>query len=650
MMRNRLQTKLFTLAFAASALLYFSCTDTRLLESEQDAASVVTLARAADFQEDITVVLPTALSSEAISYFSENDDISSFLILNKSVSASAEGGFSEFSALLHSLSSRELTISLSGITASDDCNIQLVLSLPENFMKKGKAYAAVIRKWVVGEGEQNKRGFRLIYHANGGSEETVPVDSDYYTSGDVAVVQSCPKDFKKRYHTFMGWNTSADFTGTYYAENALISFGDGDVHLYPLWRHNCIDRFYANSKGVRAVVVVPQTGIRDLRLLRKDSDYSMVVQYQIHSDTVYEVGDTVYLTDPYVEGGKSYTYLVEFEYPDGRVLSSYLGTIQAAPASGELALSTLPAARYDSTNGRLYFDVVPEPNKSKITSITLEMTSDSDTYSYELTDLADDDSLSLRKDALEGKALSAYGEKLSLSAIRLTTDVLVDEIMDHKAIYSFKMTKSCLEQAGCLVSAFENLTIPEMANESVCDDSLFSAIPSCDQVKGLTLSDGEKVYTFSDDGSQVTVGEETYSWCDKKGVLTLVGEKGDQGEGMAAFESGADGLEGSEGAGEEALCDGEIRLLRVGEVFVIGKMTSLSASSFYAKWTGENEELLLKADGSFVRTASGQSVKGTFENDEGFITLYDEEEKPLCFCYLHTEKGLLGDLRILSAL
>lgn len=83
----------------------------------------------------------------------------------------------------------------------------------------------------------------LSYNANGGSG-TAPADQTV-NKGTSVTVASNP--FTNSGYTFAGWNTKADGTGTYYAENATIVL-NSDVTLYAQWDDagggTVIERYY----------------------------------------------------------------------------------------------------------------------------------------------------------------------------------------------------------------------------------------------------------------------------------------------------------------------------------------------------------------------------------------------------------------------
>ncbi|GIO15225.1 hypothetical protein J19TS2_47800 [Cohnella xylanilytica] len=80
--------------------------------------------------------------------------------------------------------------------------------------------------------------FSVIYHGNGHTGGTVPADPAEYEKDESATVLGNDGGLTKPGHTFAGWNTAADGSGTSYAAGDAIPIGTADVDLYAVWTKN----------------------------------------------------------------------------------------------------------------------------------------------------------------------------------------------------------------------------------------------------------------------------------------------------------------------------------------------------------------------------------------------------------------------------
>jgi len=78
-------------------------------------------------------------------------------------------------------------------------------------------------------------GYSLTYNGNGNTSGTAPVDnmSPYQACGSVTIMGA--GDLVKTGHTFNGWNTAADGSGTSYAASATFGMPANNVTLYAQW-------------------------------------------------------------------------------------------------------------------------------------------------------------------------------------------------------------------------------------------------------------------------------------------------------------------------------------------------------------------------------------------------------------------------------
>lgn len=76
----------------------------------------------------------------------------------------------------------------------------------------------------------------VTYYGNGNDGGDTPTDSNKYTEGDTVTVLGNTGVLVKAGHTFGGWNTKADGTGTTYAGgNTFVVGALNDIRLYALW-------------------------------------------------------------------------------------------------------------------------------------------------------------------------------------------------------------------------------------------------------------------------------------------------------------------------------------------------------------------------------------------------------------------------------
>lgn len=77
--------------------------------------------------------------------------------------------------------------------------------------------------------------YTVTYNANGATSGTVPEDDTNYTSGTTVTVKSNSGTLAKTGHTFGGWNTKADGTGTNYTAGSGTFNITGNTTLYAKW-------------------------------------------------------------------------------------------------------------------------------------------------------------------------------------------------------------------------------------------------------------------------------------------------------------------------------------------------------------------------------------------------------------------------------
>jgi hypothetical protein len=78
-------------------------------------------------------------------------------------------------------------------------------------------------------------GFRVEYLANGADEGSVPEDDGLYEEGETIVVAGNAGTLRKSAHTFAGWNTRPDGSGTAYSRGDEVSMPSGGLVLHAQW-------------------------------------------------------------------------------------------------------------------------------------------------------------------------------------------------------------------------------------------------------------------------------------------------------------------------------------------------------------------------------------------------------------------------------
>jgi hypothetical protein len=78
-------------------------------------------------------------------------------------------------------------------------------------------------------------GYNVVYNANGAESGTAPSDSTIYPTGNNATVLGNTGSMTRAYHTFAGWNTAADGSGTLYVVGASLAIASANVMLHAQW-------------------------------------------------------------------------------------------------------------------------------------------------------------------------------------------------------------------------------------------------------------------------------------------------------------------------------------------------------------------------------------------------------------------------------
>ncbi|WP_146200429.1 InlB B-repeat-containing protein, partial [Paenibacillus agaridevorans] len=124
-------------------------------------------------------------------------------------------------------------------TASDGGGTDYVAGATLNM---GAANVTLYAKWTPNP------TYSVTYNPNGSTGGSVPVDSEAYEAGETVNVLD-KGTLVKVGHTFAGWNTLANGTGTNYAAGATLTMGAANVTLYAKWTPNSTYTVTYNGNG-----------------------------------------------------------------------------------------------------------------------------------------------------------------------------------------------------------------------------------------------------------------------------------------------------------------------------------------------------------------------------------------------------------------
>lgn len=108
--------------------------------------------------------------------------------------------------------------------------------------------------------------FAVVYDGNGNDAGMAPSDATRYPSGAMVTLKANTGALSKSGHSFAGWNTAADGSGTTYkAESGSFAMGGADVKLYARWLAGVLcgeanDSCYNNKAALAAGSAVTFTG------------------------------------------------------------------------------------------------------------------------------------------------------------------------------------------------------------------------------------------------------------------------------------------------------------------------------------------------------------------------------------------------------
>ncbi|MFP3388509.1 InlB B-repeat-containing protein [Brevibacillus sp. SIMBA_040] len=85
--------------------------------------------------------------------------------------------------------------------------------------------------------------YTVTYHGNGATSGTAPTDNGTYEQGDSVTVLGSGT-LTKTDHTFAGWNTTANGSGTSYAAGSTLPMGTSNITLYAQWTYTPVPVFH----------------------------------------------------------------------------------------------------------------------------------------------------------------------------------------------------------------------------------------------------------------------------------------------------------------------------------------------------------------------------------------------------------------------
>ncbi|WP_230496021.1 InlB B-repeat-containing protein, partial [Pseudoneobacillus rhizosphaerae] len=97
--------------------------------------------------------------------------------------------------------------------------------------------------------------YSVSYDGNGHTSGNTPTDSKQYKQGDQVTVVGNTGNLQKTGHTFAGWNTASNGTGTSYSPGSSFTMPSNDVILYAKWIQSTYTVSF-NSNGGSAVAPV----------------------------------------------------------------------------------------------------------------------------------------------------------------------------------------------------------------------------------------------------------------------------------------------------------------------------------------------------------------------------------------------------------
>jgi uncharacterized repeat protein (TIGR02543 family) len=154
--------------------------------------------------------------------------------------------------------------------------------------------------------------YTVAYDANSSSATgSAPTDSATYHPGDQITVLAA-SNLSRSGHTFAGWNTKADGTGTTYAAGATFAMGITQVTLYAMWNsstatlasvwvtdaddavYNTSVAFDPGTATYEIIITYPASSPATLHWTTTDANAKVISVTEWNGDTSYGgISDTV---------------------------------------------------------------------------------------------------------------------------------------------------------------------------------------------------------------------------------------------------------------------------------------------------------------------------------------------------------------------
>ena len=108
--------------------------------------------------------------------------------------------------------------------------------------------------------------FTVLYHGNGNTAGTQPIDSNEYESGEMVTVASNIGSLEKTGCAFDGWNEAADGNGVNYQPGASFTI-HGDIVLYARWKAPHSVTYQGNGNSAGTAPIDPNTYLADSQVV-----------------------------------------------------------------------------------------------------------------------------------------------------------------------------------------------------------------------------------------------------------------------------------------------------------------------------------------------------------------------------------------------
>ena len=273
--------------------------------------------------------------------------------------------------------------------------------------------------------------YQVLYNANGGTGAVIDPNSPYYEGEEVTILSG--DGFTRENHTFGGWNTSADGSGTAYQPGEKFNMPASNVLLYAQWEKN----------------IVPPLEITGYNGIYDGENHSITVDGLVDGDKVYysEDGENWQEENPSYANVGEYNVYVKVTNPnyENRTGTGTLEitkrdiTIKANSASKVYDGTPLTASGYEIVSGSF----VGEEGFESVTvegSQTLVGTSDNTITGYTF------------KDNTKATNYNVITQKGTLTVEKATVEIEITANSANKVYDGTPLTASGYEMTGDLLT------------------------------------------------------------------------------------------------------------------------------------------------------------------------------------------------------